>query len=161
MNHSDNRSVMVTVSFVLALVAFASFQIFFISLPCASVSIILALISRGDGPLVPRAKAALACASAAAVLTTVLTMSAVYTYMHNPQLRAEVEQLYQYYTDPDAENGSTDASSKSGEALLREILSGQYRADKQSGTSSDTAPSGTDPQSANEVSATLNGGRVI
>ena len=122
---------MVTVSFVLALVAFASFQIFFISLPCASVSIILALISRGDGPLV------------------------------NPQLRAEVEQLYQYYTDPDAENGSTDASSKSGEALLREILSGQYRADKQSGTSSDTAPSGTDPQSANEVSATLNGGRVI
>ena len=108
---------MVTVSFVLALVAFASFQIFFISLPCASVSIILALISRGDGPLV--------------------------------------------YTDPDAENGSTDASSKSGEALLREILSGQYRADKQSGISSDTAPSGTDSQSANEVSATLNGGRVI
>ena len=81
--------------------------------------------------------------------------------MHNPQLRAEVEQLYQYYTDPDAETGSTDESPKSGEALLREILSGQYRADKQNGTSSDTAQSGTASQSANEVSATLNGGRVI
>lgn len=161
MNHSDNRSVMVTVSFILALVSFASFQIFFISLPCASVSIILALISRGDGPLLPRAKVALACASAAAVLTTVLTVSAVYTYMHNPQLRAEVEQLYQYYTDPDAETGSTDESSKSGEALLKEILSGQYREAKQSNDSSDTAQSGTASQNANEVSATLNGGRVI
>ncbi len=161
MNHSDNRSVMVTVSFILALVSFASFQIFFISLPCASVSIILALISRGDGPLLPRAKVARACASAAAVLTTVLTVSAVYTYMHNPQLRAEVEQLYQYYTDPDAETGSTDESSKSGEALLKEILSGQYREAKQSNDSSDTAQSGTASQNANEVSATLNGGRVI
>lgn len=81
--------------------------------------------------------------------------------MHNPQLRAEVEQLYQYYTDPDAETGSTDESSKSGEALLKEILSGQYREDKQSNASSDTAQSGTASQNANEVSATLNGGRVI
>ena len=110
MNHSDKRTTMVAASFVMALISIATFQIFFVSLPCASISIILALISRGDQPLLPRAKAALICAAVAAVLTTSVTVFSVYTVMHDPQLRGQVEQYYNYLTNPEGFTPEQDDS---------------------------------------------------
>ena len=170
MNHSDNQSAMVTVSFITALISIATFQIFFISLPCAAISIILALISRGNGHLLPRAKAALCCATVAAILTTVVTSVSVYTVMHNPELREQIEQLYNYYTDPSSASDSSDGNSASGQDLIREILSGEYRENKQN--SSDTGSSSSASGSGNSVrtdqipgsdvfSAAQNGGSVI
>lgn len=164
MNHSDKKSAMVAASFLLAIVSIVTFQIFSISLPCASLSIILALISRGDGPLLPRAKAALACAAGAAILTTSVTLVSVYTVMHDPALRQEVQQLYDYYTNPDAVQPD-DGNTKSGEALLRDILSGKYRERKQEGStplsSFDDLPDTSEIPSPEQTLPLQNGGPVI
>lgn len=165
MNHSDKRSAMVAASFMLAIISIATFQIFFISLPCASISIILALISRGDGPLLPRARAALICAAVAAVLTTSVTVFSVYTVMHDPELRAQVEQIYNYYMDPEAVSPEEDESARNGEALLRDILSGKYRESQKSASSSEddltgVQPSGEFPSEGDTVSI-QNGGHLI
>lgn len=168
MNHSDNRPAMAAASFILAIVAIATFQIFFISLPCASVSIILALISRGDGKILPRAKAAIACAAVAAVLTTSITAYSVYTVMHDPQMMAEVQRVYQYYTDPSAAEDPSADSGKDAEDLVRSILSGEYRREKQKeaasgGSSAGSAPSGSSASGSADSSALAaqNGGSVI
>lgn len=165
MNHSDNRTTMVAASFVLALISIITFQIFFISLPSASVSIILALISRGDGPMLPRAKAALACAAAGAVLTTSITLTSVYAVMHDPVLRSQVEQIYEYYTDPEAlEDPSEEAPD--GQALIRDILSGKYRKQQQDDVSDSASSSSAEGNSGESVSSetplsSLNGGRLL
>jgi len=149
---------------VLAIISIATFQIFFISLPCASISIILALISRGDGPLLPRAKAALICASAAAVLTTSVTAVSVYTVMHDPALRAQVEQIYDYYTNPEEVSPEEGESARSGEELLKDILSGRYRESQKNSSSSGESPSGSlsdeFPAEGDSLSA-QRGGQVI
>lgn len=167
MNHSDNRTTMVAASFILALISIITFQIFFISLPCASVSIILALISRGDGPMLPRAKIALACAAAGAVLTTSITLTSVYAVMHDPSFRRQVEQIYEYYTDPDAAEDSSE-ETPDGQALIRDILSGKYRQEKQADGSEDIASSAAlsgegsaDTGSSNASFFSQNGGQIL
>lgn len=156
---------MVAASFVMALISIATFQIFFVSLPCASISIILALISRGDQPLLPRAKAALICAAVAAVLTTSVTVFSVYTVMHDPQLRGQVEQYYNYLTNPEGFTPEQDDTAKDGEALLRDILSGEYRKNQQAGISGSSSASGSSDQGLlpddGNTAAARNGGRVI
>lgn len=148
MNHSDKRNSVAAASFVLALIAIATFQIFFISLPCASLSVILALISRGEGGILPRAKAAIVCAVIAAVLTTSITAYSVYTVMHDPQLMSQVESIYDYYMDPSGSGSAPGAESgKDAQDLIRDILSGEYRKNQKT-----KAGSGQDLPSGSAVS---------
>lgn len=153
MHHSDNKANMVAASFLLALVSIATFQVFFVSLPCASVSILLALLSRGDGPMTRRAKRAVACAIAGAALTTTVTISSVYAVMHDPELKAQVEQIYQSLTDPAGSNEDGGSLGQNSQDLLKEILSGSYREQKQEapGSHAGSVPEGKDGRSGDNL----------
>ena len=72
-----------------------------------------------------------AAAIALSSTVTVVTIRQVYT---NPQLRAQVEELYRYYTGqlPGIANNSSESEneqplSESPQEILQNILSGDYR----------------------------------
>ena len=125
---------MATASLVCAVLALLTLQVFFISLPLGATAVILALLSRGTSPIHGRARIAViggAAAIAVSSIVTIVTVRQVYT---NPQLRAQVEELYHYYTGQlPGIAGSTPESeeeqplSESPQEILQNILSGDYR----------------------------------
>ncbi len=143
----NSRRTLSTISFVLAMAAVATFQIFFISLPCAAVSIILALISRSGRKLQQRARFALITASIGAALSISVTSMAIYQLIHDPELRASVQSIYDYYTNP-VENSSPDHTApENAQDLIEKIISGEYRNEKQKGDTVPTLP-GSQSQAA-------------
>ena len=109
---------MSTAALFCSIAAVVTFQLFFISLPLAGAAVILALLSRGNGPVAGRAKIALIGGIAAFILTSAFTTYAVRTVYKNPALRRQMEQLYEYYTGQ---------SVGTQEQILQDILSGKYR----------------------------------
>ena len=123
---------MATASFVCGIIAVLSFQLFFISLPLAGTSIILALLSRQSSRVEGRARIALIAGAAAVIFTSLYTWYAVRTVYRDPRLRSQVEQLYNYYTGQisgQAESES-NAQSEDPQQILSDILSGKYREQK-------------------------------
>ena len=129
---------MSTASFVLGLIAVLTFQFFFISLPAAGASIILALLSRSGPTMMSRARIALMMSGAAVAASLLFTWYAVRMVYNSPELRAQVQQLYDYYTgntqSPSSESGE---NTEDPQQLLRDILSGDYRARQQEGQLTD------------------------
>lgn len=123
---------MATAAFVCALIAVISFQIFFIALPLAAVSIILALVSRGAGRLNRRAFIALVTGFIAAGLSIAVTGYAIHTIYSNPEYRRQLEDIYNYYLTPDSDNSLSE--SEDPQALIKNILSGNYRNQTQENT---------------------------
>ena len=132
------RRTMSTASFVLGLIAVLTFQFFFISLPAAGASIILALLSRSGPSMMSRSRIALMMSGAAVTASLLFTWYAVSTVYKSPELRAQVQQLYDYYTgntqSPSSESGET---AEDPQQLLHDILSGDYRARQQEGQLTD------------------------
>ena len=123
---------MATASMVCGIIAVISFQLFFISLPLAGAAIILALLSRQKNRVEGRARVALIAGAAAMVFTCLYTWYAIKTVYSDPRLRAQVEQLYNYYTGQlsgQAESES-NAQSEDPQQILNDILSGKYREGK-------------------------------
>ena len=85
---------MATASMVCGIIAVISFQLFFISLPLAGAAIILALVSRQTGKVEGRARVALIAGAAAMVFTSLYTWYAIRIVYNDPNLRSQVEQLY-------------------------------------------------------------------
>lgn len=128
------RQKMATASFICAIIALLTLQIFFISLPLGGTAVILALLSRGNSSLHGRAKIAIIGGAAAMLLTSTVTMYTVRRVYTNPALRAQVEELYRYYTGqlPGVPNDSKESEkeqplSESPQEILQNILSGDYR----------------------------------
>ena len=68
------------------------------------------------------------------VLSSLITVYTVHQVYTNPALRAQVEQLYNYYTgqipgitDKAAESEEEEPLSESPQEILQNILSGDYR----------------------------------
>lgn len=128
------RRNMATASLVCAIIALVTIQFFFISLPLGGTAVILALLSRGSGRVHGRARIAMIGGAAALVLSSLITVYAVHQVYTNPALRAQVEQLYNYYTgqipgitDKAAESEEEEPLSESPQEILQNILSGDYR----------------------------------
>ena len=123
---------MATASMVCGIIAVISFQLFFISLPLAGAAIILALLSRSGSKVEGRARAALIAGSAAMVISCLYTWYAVRTVYSDPQLRSQVEQLYNYYTGQltGQQESESNAASSDPQQILNDILSGKYRESK-------------------------------
>lgn len=128
------RRNMATASLVCAIIALVTIQFFFISLPLGGTAVILALLSRGNGRVHGRARIAMIGGAAALVLSSLITVYAVHQVYTNPALRAQVEQLYNYYTgqipgitDKAAESEEEEPLSESPQEILQNILSGDYR----------------------------------
>ncbi len=123
---------MATASMVCGIIAVISFQLFFISLPLAGAAIILALLSRSGSKVEGRARAALIAGASAMVITCLYTWYAVRTVYNDPRLRAQVEQLYNYYTGQLTGQQESESNAASGDPqqILNDILSGKYRESK-------------------------------
>ena len=132
---------MATASLVCGIIAVISFQLFFISLPLAGASVILALLSRQGRQVEGRARIALIAGAAAIVITCLYTWYAIRTVYNDPRLRAQVEQLYNYYTGQISGQQESETGSQSGDPqqILNDILSGRYRENK-SGSDSVVIP---------------------
>lgn len=139
---TSSRNNMGTAAMILSLIAMITIQVFFISIPCAAVAIILALLSKGKGRLMPKARAALITGVTAAVLSASITGYAVYYVMHDPAMRAQIENMYDYYLDPDASSNAGSPDVQDPEELIREIISGEYR-NKQNQDSSSAGAEGS------------------
>ena len=125
---------MATASMVCGIIAVISFQLFFISLPFAGAAIILALLSRQTGRVEGRARIALIAGAAAMVFTCMYTWYAIRTVYSDPNLRAQVEQLYNYYSgqlsgQPESES-TAQSETADPQQILNDILSGKYRESK-------------------------------
>ena len=123
---------MATASMVCGIIAVISFQLFFISLPLAGAAIILAFLSRQSNRVEGRARIALIAGAAAMVFTCLYTWYAVRTVYNDPKLRAQVEQLYNYYTGQlsGQSESESNAPSSDPQEILNDILSGKYRESK-------------------------------
>lgn len=102
----------------------------------AGVSIILALLSRSGKRVEGRARFALIAAGIAAVICSLYTWYAIRTVYNSPQLRAQVEQLYNYYTGQSlgTSESETSAQSENPQQILSDILSGKYREEQKNGS---------------------------
>ena len=123
---------MATASMVCGIISVISFQLFFISLPFAGAAIILALLSRQNSKVEGRARIALSAGAAAMIFTCLYTWYAIRTVYNDPRLRAQVEQLYNYYSGQLSGQSESESSSRSGDPqqILNDILSGKYREQK-------------------------------
>ena len=94
--------------------------------------IILALLSRSGSKVEGRARAALIAGASAMVITCLYTWYAVRTVYNDPRLRAQVEQLYNYYTGQLTGQQESESNAASGDPqqILNDILSGKYRESK-------------------------------
>ena len=132
---------MATASLVCGVIAVFAFQLFFISLPLAGASIILALLSRTGKGVYGRARIGLIASAGAVFFSCMYTWYAIRTVYSDPRLRAQVEQLYNYYTGQlsGASESESAAKSEDPQQLIIDILSGKYR-EEQGNASSSSVP---------------------
>ncbi len=179
MDNPYAREKMAVAALFLAVAAIITFQVFFISMPLGISAVILALLSRGEGSMVRRARAALCIGAIAASLSAAITGYSVYSVMTDPALRREFEKLYVYYTGQEFpfpsesgsgfSSGSPDASlSEDPQTLIQDILSGNYRKKNDSlkeaadsGSSADSSIDGLLNNSAGGSSVSGKGGNYI
>jgi|GEM_PF-4389729 len=140
-----------TAAFVLGIIALIAFQIFFLAIPLGILAVVLALVSRHKSRhFTRRAKFGLFLGLAGCLLSGSITLYALHLLRTNPELLAQVQQVYDYYFDqyggeggsgsgstlPYGSSGgsSDDAGSSSQddiESQIEDILSGNYRKEKQ------------------------------
>lgn len=132
------RRNMATASLVCAIIALLTMQFFFISLPLGGTAVILALLSRGHGRTHGRARIAVIGGAAAMFISSIVTIYMVRQVYTNPALRSQVENLYNYYTGqiPAGSNTTQESEeeqpmSESPQEILQNILSGNYREQKE------------------------------
>lgn len=88
-----------TAAMVLGLIAAPLFFISYISIPLAATAIVLALLSRGDGPMHSRAKISLVVSGVALAASILATAYAVIAIRTNPLLRRELELMLDYFSE--------------------------------------------------------------
>ncbi len=89
---------MATAAVVLGILSLILCYIFYLSIPCAALAIICALLSRNSRSISGRGKVGLICAAVGMILSLALTISAFYTTLFTEEGRASLQYYYQYYT---------------------------------------------------------------
>ena len=162
------RERLAAVALFMGIGSVVSFQVFFISLPLGISAIVLALLSRGSGAMIRRARTAMIAGIVGSVVSVSVTGYAFYTVFTNPELRQQFESIYEYYTGQsffsDADGGSLlpdpgqSVADPDAQALLQDILSGNYRREKNSDNNKDNSGllSEDVPQAEDDVSGAGN-----
>lgn len=84
---------------VLAALAVPLFYVFYVSIPLAALAIILALLSRGRGPISPRGRLAVLIASGAILFSSISGAYMIYSVYHSPELRQQLNRILDFYND--------------------------------------------------------------
>lgn len=94
----EYSSAMSTASFILAFLSIFSSLIFYIAVPAGALSILLALLSRGrNRRLTGKGKIAVFVSVIGITASVVTTVIAVHTVMTNPEMRSQLEYMFNYY----------------------------------------------------------------
>lgn len=95
------RNPMATAAMILGIVSLVFCSIFYIALPCGSLAVICAILSRGESRMTGKSKAGIVCGICGIAATIVISVTAVYTVLNDSQMRSYMEQLIQLYTGDD------------------------------------------------------------
>ena len=88
-----------TASLVLGIFSLMSSTILYVAVPCGALAILFALLSRGNGKMHGKCKAAIALGIAGGVSSIIMTVGAFYMLMTNSEMRREFEYLFDLYAD--------------------------------------------------------------
>ena len=132
------HSGMETAAIILGILALMGSTCFYLSIPCAAVGILLALLSRGRKEhMSNRAKTGLCISAAGLVLTVGLTSYTVYHYkdlFSSPEFQQRMKDYMEYYY-PEGEKESSEDGS-----ILKDFFG-----DEENGSSSGGYPYDTNP----------------
>lgn len=148
-----------TASFALALAAVFSCSMIIVSVPLASLSIILALLSRGKPKRTDSVKVIIICDACAIIASAAITGYSYYTVMNSPILKQQFDDMINYYErlygidsgedsditdlfggDGDDSSGNPDNSSGSGDDYYKRYYENETNQDvteEDSGENSD------------------------
>ena len=93
-----NRQSMRFAATVLGIISIFSFMMIYISVPLGALAIILALLSRGSEKRLGKAKTAVSLGAAGILASCAITGFAFYRVTTDPVLRAQMQQMVNYYT---------------------------------------------------------------
>ena len=88
-----------TASLVLGIISLLSTTIFYIAVPCGALAILFALLSRGNGKMYGKCKAAIVMGIAGGVSSIIMIVGAFYMLMNDPEMLRDFEYLFNLYTD--------------------------------------------------------------
>ena len=88
---------MATAALIVGIAAVLFFRIFYLSIPMAAISIILALLSRGGYTVSLRGKLAIIVSSATIIFSVSNTAYTIYQIYHDPVLRQQFEMYMEYF----------------------------------------------------------------
>lgn len=96
-SHGYSRNPMATGAVVLGVISLFTCLIFYISIPCGALAVLLAILSRGENKLPGKSKTGIVCGAIGMCLSLGITLASVWTVLTNAQLRAYMERYLQYY----------------------------------------------------------------
>lgn len=92
-----SRNPMATGAIVLGVISLFTCLIFYISIPCGAIAVLLAILSRGKNRLPGKSKAGIVCGTIGMCLSLGITLASVWVVLTNTQMRAYMERYLQYY----------------------------------------------------------------
>jgi hypothetical protein len=96
-DEAGRRNPMAIASIALGIAALICCTFFYISLPCAALAILCAILSRGKRKLSGKAKAGIICALVGMAATIAVTITAFHSLLTDSSVRNYVEQYIQFY----------------------------------------------------------------
>lgn len=96
-SYGYSRNPMATAAVVLGVISLFTCMVFYISVPCGAMAVLLAILSRGKSPMPGKSKVGIACGMIGMCLSIVVTLASVWIVLTNAQMRAYMESYLQYY----------------------------------------------------------------
>lgn len=96
-SYGYSRNPMATAAVVLGVISLFTCMVFYISVPCGAMAVLLAILSRGKNPMPGKSKAGIACGMIGMCLSIAVTLTSVWMVLTNAQMRAYMERYLQYY----------------------------------------------------------------
>lgn len=96
-SYGYSRNPMATAAVVLGVISMFTCLVFYISVPCGALAVLLAILSRGKNPMPGKGKAGVVCGMIGMCLSIAITLASVWVVLTNAQMRAYMENYLQYY----------------------------------------------------------------
>jgi hypothetical protein len=98
-NASSRSNGLATAALVFAILSLLGGMIFYFSVPCAMLAILFALLSRGNGKMFSRCKAAIVLGIVGAVSSIIMTVGTFYLVLTDPTMKSQFEYLFNSYSE--------------------------------------------------------------
>ena len=96
-SYGYSRNPMATGAVVFGVISLFTCLIFYISIPCGAMAVLLAILSRGKNKLPGKSKTGIVCGAVGICLSFAITIGSVWTVLTNAQMRAYMENYLRYY----------------------------------------------------------------